>query len=232
MDSRRSGEGGSARRGGRGSGRSAQHGRRYVAEGRLHDDRTPGAATASCSRGRGLARGARLADGLTNDSEAAEEEEVFEGEVSGTSLRGHLASSGGSFERYERLLQQARTTRRARGAHRPDRGCSQGGDAARTEIDRLWEREIERLNSSSSRASCKRGHLTLEEEKARLESNAERLVQEKSSSSKRNLPSTRAHTHRSRAKRPQEPRLLVAPLRRLKQRTPFPSPPRLFRNDG
>src|SRR3712207_1053553 len=87
-------------------GRSASTVRRYVAEGRLRAERTAqGAYSLSLSEVEELARA--MGSTGANDSEAAEEEEVFEGEVMGDEVSGGTSRLPAvPFERYERLLQQ------------------------------------------------------------------------------------------------------------------------------
>jgi chromosome segregation ATPase len=147
-------------------GRSASTVRRYVAEGRLHAERTNrGGYSLLLSEVEELAR--MLGSSGANDPEAAEDEEVFEGEVIGD-------------ERYERLLQQGQDykTRLEERTRQIDE-VRQERDAARTEIDRLWS-EIERLNLLEFQRELQEKTIsTLEEEKARLEAERERLVQEK-----------------------------------------------------
>ncbi len=161
--------------------RSASTVRRYVAEGRLHAERTArGGYSLLLSEVEELAR--VLSAG---DSEAVEEEEVFEGEVIGD--EDPYASSEGAtrlpavpLERYERLLQQGQDykTRLEERTHQIEE-VRRERDAARMEIDRLWS-EIERLNLIEFQRELQEKTIsTLEEEKARLETERERLVQEK-----------------------------------------------------
>jgi len=170
-------------------GRSASSVRRYVAEGRLHAERTGrGGYSLLLSEVEELARvlgsqqGSGAADGF--DDSADEEEEVFEGEVIGDEAP--YANSSSSrlpavpFERYERLLQQGQDYKtRLEERTRQIEEVRQERDAARMEIDRLWS-EIERLNLIEFQRELQEKTIsTLEEEKARLEAERERLMQEK-----------------------------------------------------
>jgi DNA repair exonuclease SbcCD ATPase subunit len=158
-------------------GRSASTVRRYVAEGRLHAERTNrGGYSLLLSEVEELARALGSSD--ANDFE---DEEVFEGEVIGDeTFEGTSRLPAVPFERYERLLQQGQDykTRLEERTRQIDE-VRQERDAARTEIDRLWS-EIERLNLLEFQRELQEKTIsTLEEEKARLESERERLVQEK-----------------------------------------------------
>ncbi len=158
-------------------GRSASTVRRYVAEGRLHADRTTrGGYSLLLSEVEELARA--LGSPGANHSE---DEEVFEGEVIGDeTFEGNSRLPAVPFERYERLLQQGQDykTRLEERTRQIDE-VRQERDAARTEIDRLWS-EIERLNLLEFQRELQEKTIsTLEEEKARLEAERERLVQEK-----------------------------------------------------
>src|ERR671932_1224401 len=127
-------------------GRSASTVRRYVAEGRLHAERTArGGYSLLLSEVEELAR--VLGSAGSNDSGDAEEDEVFEGEVIGDeTFEGTARLPAVPFERYERLLQQGQDykTRLEERTHQIEE-VRRERDAARTEIDRLWS-EIERLN--------------------------------------------------------------------------------------
>jgi predicted site-specific integrase-resolvase len=158
-------------------GRSASTVRRYVAEGRLHAERTNrGGYSLLLSEVEELAR--MLGSSGAN---ASEDEEVFEGEVIGDeTFEGNSRLPAVPFERYERLLQQGQDykTRLEERTRQIDE-VRQERDAARTEIDRLWS-EIERLNLLEFQRELQEKTIsTLEEEKAKLESERERLVQEK-----------------------------------------------------
>jgi len=170
-------------------GRSASSVRRYVAEGRLHAERTGRGGyslllseVAVLVRVLGSQQGSGAADGF--DDSADEEEEVFEGEVIGDEAP--YANSSSSrlpavpFERYERLLQQGQDYKtRLEERTRQIEEVRQERDAARMEIDRLWS-EIERLNLIEFQRELQEKTIsTLEEEKARLEAERERLMQEK-----------------------------------------------------
>jgi chromosome segregation ATPase len=163
-------------------GRSASTVRRYVAEGRLHAERTErGAYSLLLSEVEELAR--EMGVGDANDSDAAGEEEVFEGEVLGDEASYGAASShlpAVPFERYERLLQRGQDykTRLEERTHQIEE-VRKERDAARMEIDRLWS-EIERLNLIEFQRELQEKTIsTLEEEKANLESERDRLTQEK-----------------------------------------------------
>jgi hypothetical protein len=206
-------------------GRSASTVRRYVAEGRLHADRTTrGGYSLLLSEVEELAR--VLGSSGANDSEAAEDEEVFEGEVIGDeTFEGHSRLPAVPFERYERLLQQGQDykTRLEERTRQIDE-VRQERDAARTEIDRCGARSNASTSSSSS-ASCKRRPSPPSKRRRRGSSpNASASCRRRSSSSKEK---SAIHEERVRLEaeleRPQEPRLLVAPLRRLKEQPPFPS---------
>ena len=155
-------------------GRSASTVRRYVAEGRLHAERTNrGGYSLLLSEVEELARALGSSD--ANDFE---DEEVFEGEVIGDET--FEGASRLPAVPFERLLQQGQDykTRLEERTRQIDE-VRQERDAARTEIDRLWS-EIERLNLLEFQRELQEKTIsTLEEEKARLESERERLVQEK-----------------------------------------------------
>jgi chromosome segregation ATPase len=156
-------------------GRSASTVRRYVAEGRLHAERTAqGSYSLLLSEVEELAR--ELGSiGATGNVE--EEEEVFEGEVIGDEASRLPAVP---FERYERLLQQGQDykTRLEERTHQVEE-VRKERDAARMEIDRLWS-EIERLNLVEFQRELQEKTIsTLEEEKSKLESERDKLVQEK-----------------------------------------------------
>ncbi|MDQ4000913.1 MAG: hypothetical protein M3283_07940 [Actinomycetota bacterium] len=163
-------------------GRSASTVRRYMAEGRLSAERTDrGGYSLLLSEVEELARA--LGSAGANESGAAEEEEIFEGEVIGDETSYGADSSSlpaVPFERYERLLQQGQDYKtRLEERTRQIEEVKRERDAARTEIDRLWS-EIERLNLIEFQRELQEKTIsTLEEEKARLESERERLVQEK-----------------------------------------------------
>ncbi len=168
-------------------GRSASTVRRYVAEGRLRAERTDrGGYSLLLSEVEELARvlgTAHSANHNANDSDTAEEEEVFEGEVIGDETSYGADSSrlpAVPFERYERLLQQGQDYKtRLEERTRQIEEIRKERDAARTEIDRLWS-EIERLNLIEFQRELQEKTIsTLEEEKAKLEAERERLVQEK-----------------------------------------------------
>ena len=165
-------------------GRSASTVRRYVAEGRLHAERTArGGYSLLLSEVEELARVLGSAGSAsTDDSEGVEEEEVFEGEVIGDETFEGTSSRlpAVPFERYERLLQQGQDYKtRLEERTRQIQDVRQERDAARTEIDRLWS-EIERLNLLEFQRELQEKTIsTLEEEKAKLEAERERLVQEK-----------------------------------------------------
>jgi chromosome segregation ATPase len=160
--------------------RSSSTVRRYVAEGRLHAERTArGGYSLLLSEVEELAR--VLSSAGANDPESAEEEEIFEGEVIGDeTFEGTSRLPAVPFERYERLLQQGQDYKtRLEERTRQIEEVRQERDAARTEIDRLWS-EIERLNLLEFQRELQEKTIsTLEEEKAKLESERERLVQEK-----------------------------------------------------
>ena len=163
-------------------GRSASTVRRYVAEGRLHAERTArGGYSLLLSEVEELAR--VIGSASANDSEAAEEEEIFEGEVIGDEAPYGENSSrlpAVPFERYERLLQQGQDYKtRLEERTKQIEEVRQERDAARMEIDRLWS-EIERLNLIEFQRELQEKTIsTLEEERARLEAERERLTQEK-----------------------------------------------------
>jgi chromosome segregation ATPase len=156
-------------------GRSASTVRRYVAEGRLHAERTAqGSYSLLLSEVEGLARELGSVGGTGN---AEEEEEVFEGEVIGDEASRLPAVP---FERYERLLQQGQDYKtRLEERTRQVEEVRKERDAARMEIDRLWS-EIERLNLVEFQRELQEKTIsTLEEEKSKLESERDELVQEK-----------------------------------------------------
>ena len=160
-------------------GRSASTVRRYMAEGRLSAERTDrGGYSLLLSEVEELARA--LGSAGANESGAAEEEEIFEGEVIGDESPGSSRLPAVPFERYERLLQQGqdyKTRLEERSRHMEE--IRKERDAARMEIDRLWS-EIERLNLIEfQRELQERTISTLEEEKAKLESERERLIHER-----------------------------------------------------
>ena len=164
-------------------GRSASTVRRYVAEGRLRAERTDRSGySLLLSEVEEMARVLGTTHG-GNDSEAAGEEEIFEGEVIGDETFYGADSSrlpAVPFERYERLLQQGQDykTRLEERTRRMEE-IRKERDAARTEIDRLWS-EIERLNLIEFQRELQEKTIsTLEEEKAQLEAERERLMQEK-----------------------------------------------------
>ncbi len=156
-------------------GRSASTVRRYVAEGRLHAERTAqGSYSLLLSEVEELARELGSV-GATGNAE--EEEEVFEGEVIGDEASRLPAVP---FERYERLLQQGQDYKtRLEERSRQVEEVRKERDAARMEIDRLWS-EIERLNLVEFQRELQEKTIsTLEEEKTKLESERDKLVQEK-----------------------------------------------------
>src|SRR5919202_756395 len=161
-------------------GRSASTVRRYVNEGRLHAERTGrGGYSLLLSEVEELARTLGTEDPVRPD--AAEEEEVFEGEVIGDeAFEGTSRLPAVPFERYERLLQQGQDykTRLEERSHQVEE-VRKERDAARTEIDRLWS-EIERLNLVEFQRELQEKTIsTLEEEKVKLESERDRLAQDK-----------------------------------------------------
>jgi len=172
-------------------GRSASTVRRYVAEGRLHAERTPrGGYSLRLSEVEELAR----VLGADPSDFTEEEEEVFEGEVIGEDAFGEGPFVEGSyvggesssrlpavpFERYERLLQQGQDYKtRLEERSRQIEEVRKERDAARTEIDRLWS-EIERLNLLEFQKELQEKTIsTLEEEKARLTEERDRLAEER-----------------------------------------------------
>ena len=159
-------------------GRSPSTVRRYVAEGRLHAERTArGGYSLLLSEVEELAR--VLGGGDSGEADAAEE--VFEGEVIGDETFGGTSRLPAvPFERYERLLQQGQDYKtRLEERTRQIEEVRRERDAARMEIDRLWS-EIERLNLLEFQRELQEKTIsTLEEEKAKLEAERERLVQEK-----------------------------------------------------
>src|SRR5215218_6357831 len=162
-------------------GRSASTVRRYVAEGRLQAERTArGGYSLLLSEVAELSR-TLGSTGSANDSQGAEEEEVFEGEVIGDeAFEGTSRLPAVPFERYERLLQLGQDYKtRLEERTRQIEEIRKERDAARMEIDRLWS-EIERLNLVEfQRELQERTISTLEEEKVKLESERERLIQER-----------------------------------------------------
>jgi hypothetical protein len=160
-------------------GRSASTVRRYVAEGRLHAERTPrGGYSLRLSEVEELAR-------VLGADPSSVEDEVFEGEVIGEDSFGE-GSYGGSrlpavpFERYERLLQQGQDYKtRLEERSRQIEEVRKERDAARLEIDRLWS-EIERLNLLEFQKELQEKTIsTLEEEKAKLTDERDRLAEER-----------------------------------------------------
>jgi len=146
----------------------------------LHAERTAqGSYSLLLSEVEELARTLGVRD--SGNSEAAGEEEVFEGEVIGDeAFDGTSRLPAVPFERYERLLQQGQDykTRLDERNHQMQE-VRKERDAARMEIDRLWS-EIERLNLLEFQHELQEKTIsTLEEEKAKLESERERLTQEK-----------------------------------------------------
>ena len=164
-------------------GRSASTVRRYVAEGRLRAERTAqGSYSLLLSEVEELARelGTSTAN-AAGSAEAAEEEEVFEGEVIGDeTFAGASGLPAVPFERYERLLQQGQDYKtRLEERSRQIEEIRKERNAARMEIDRLWS-EIERLNLVEFQRELQEKTIsTLEDEKTKLESERERLTQEK-----------------------------------------------------
>ena len=179
-------------------GRSASTVRRYVAEGRLHAERTGrGGYSLLLSEVEELARllgsqqgsqqssqqGSQQGFDSANDADAtAEDEEIFEGEVIGDEAPYGASSRlpAVPFERYERLLQQGQDYKtRLEERTKQIEEVRKERDAARMEIDRLWS-EIERLNLIEFQRELQEKTIsTLEEEKAKLEAERERLSQEK-----------------------------------------------------
>jgi DNA repair exonuclease SbcCD ATPase subunit len=171
-------------------GRSASTVRRYVAEGRLHAERTGrGGYSLLLSEVEELARllgsqqGSQQGFDSANDADAtAEDEEIFEGEVIGEEAPYGASSRlpAVPFERYERLLQQGQDYKtRLEERTKQIEEVRKERDAARMEIDRLWS-EIERLNLIEFQRELQEKTIsTLEEEKAKLEAERERLSQEK-----------------------------------------------------
>ena len=161
-------------------GRSPSTVRRYVAEGRLHAERTArGGYSLLLSEVEELAR-------VLGVAPAPDEEEVFEGEVIGDEAPYGPPGDQSSrlpavpFERYERLLQQGQDYKtRLEERSRQIEEVRKERDAARMEIDRLWS-EIERLNLLEFQKELQEKTIsTLEEEKAKLEGERERLSREK-----------------------------------------------------
>ena len=171
-------------------GRSASTVRRYVAEGRLHAERTGrGGYSLLLSEVEELARllgsqqGSQQGFDSANDADAtAEDEEIFEGEVIGDEAPYGASSRlpAVPFERYERLLQQGQDYKtRLEERTKQIEEVRKERNAARMEIDRLWS-EIERLNLIEFQRELQEKTIsTLEEEKAKLEAERERLSQEK-----------------------------------------------------
>jgi hypothetical protein len=161
-------------------GRSPSTVRRYVAEGRLHAERTArGGYSLLLSEVEELAR-------VLGVAPAPDEEVVFEGEVIGDEAPYGPPGDQSSrlpavpFERYERLLQQGQDYKtRLEERSRQIEEVRKERDAARMEIDRLWS-EIERLNLLEFQKELQEKTIsTLEEEKAKLEGERERLSREK-----------------------------------------------------
>jgi len=161
-------------------GRSPSTVRRYVAEGRLHAERTArGGYNLLLSEVEELAR-------VLGVTPAPDGEEVFEGEVIGDEAPYDFSGDQSSrlpavpFERYERLLQQGQDYKtRLEERSRQTEEVRKERDAARMEIDRLWS-EIERLNLLEFQKELQEKTIsTLEEEKAKLEGERERLSREK-----------------------------------------------------
>src|ERR687898_1173570 len=150
--------------------------RRLADEGRL-----------KVERGEDGAYSFRLSD-VVELSRELEAEEVFEGEVIGDEP-GPSRLPAVPLERYERLLQQGqdyKTRLEERSRHMEE--IRKERDAARMEIDRLWS-EIERLNLVEfQRELQERTISTLEEEKDKLASERERLIQERLELEKKNPP--------------------------------------------
>ena len=161
-------------------GRSPGTVRRYVAEGRLHAERTArGGYSLLLSEVEELAR-------VLGVAPAPDEEEVFEGEVIGDEAPYGSPGNQSSrlpavpFERYERLLQQGQDYKtRLEERSRQIEEVRKERDAARMEIDRLWS-EIERLNLLEFQKELQEKTIsTLEEDKVKLERERERLAGEK-----------------------------------------------------
>ena len=161
-------------------GRSASTVRRYVTEGRLHAERTArGGYSLLLSEVEELAR--VLGTGDSDNVNAAEGEEIFEGEVIGDETFDESPRLPAvPFERYERLLQQGQDYKsRLEERTRQIEEVRRERDAARMEIDRLWS-EIERLNLVEFQRELQEKTIsTLEEEKAKLEAERDRLTQER-----------------------------------------------------
>jgi hypothetical protein len=164
-------------------GRSPGTVRRYVAEGRLHAERTArGGYSLLLSEVEELAR----VLGVSPGDGSPDEEEVFEGEVIGDEAPYGPPGDQSSrlpavpFERYERLLQQGQDYKtRLEERSRQIEEVRKERDAARMEIDRLWS-EIERLNLLEFQKELQEKTIsTLEEDKAKLERERERLASEK-----------------------------------------------------
>ncbi len=144
--------------------------RRYVAEGRLHAER---------SAEGGYSIGLSEVENLARELNTEEDEEAFEGEVVGDESSGSSRLPAVPFERYERLLQQGQDYKtRLEERNRQMDEIRQERDAARVEMDRLWG-EIERLNLIEYQRELQDKTIsTLEEEKSKLEAERERLAQE------------------------------------------------------
>jgi hypothetical protein len=182
-------------------GRSPGTVRRYVAEGRLHAERTArGGYSLLLSEVEELAR-------VLGVAPAPDEEEVFEGEVIGDEAPyGSLGDQSSRlpavpFERYERLLQQGQDYKtRLEERSRQIEEVRKERDAARMEIDRLWS-EIERLNLLEFQKELQEKTIsTLEEDKAKLERERERLAGEKMELVEERPPRRRTLPPRSRLK--------------------------------
>ena len=161
-------------------GRSPGTVRRYVAEGRLHAERTArGGYSLLLSEVEELAR-------VLGVAPAPDEEEVFEGEVIGDEAPYGPPGDQSSrlpavpSERYERCLQQGQDYKtRLEIRSRQIEEIRKERDAARMEIDRLWS-EIERLNLLEFQKELQEKTIsTLEEDKAKLERERERLASER-----------------------------------------------------
>lgn len=151
-------------------GREPETVRRYVAEGRLHAERSAeGGYSISLTEAEEFAR----------ELNAEDSQEAFEGEVVGDEPSGDSHLPAVPFERYERLLQQGQDYKtRLEERNRQMEDIRQERDAARIEMDRLWG-EIERLNLIEFQRELQEKTIsTLEEEKAKLEAERERLTQE------------------------------------------------------
>lgn len=153
-------------------GRPANSVRRYVNEGRLRAERDQnGGYRFKLSEVENLARELDLQDA---------EEEVFEGEVIGDeAVDEEDRLPAVPFERYERLLQQGQDYKtRLEERNRQMEEIRAERDAARVEMDRLWS-EIERLNLIEFQKELQEKTIsTLQEEKAKLQVEHDRLNQE------------------------------------------------------